>query len=303
LGGDPTSNYNIKRNSVYTITATLKNSSVSDVRVVAVAKKLELDDDGAARGSFAGSNIYWDGSKLTFDGAGSTSKQYYQGVFFKWGSLVGISPAAQGSGTDKRTWSGAETIYRTTAYNGSATGGGTKPTWKSSVAASTVYDSYKAIPYESDEFTTYGASQDHLNYSASTKTAKWSAYKGDICRYLGEIGAAPSGYRMPTSSEFAAQTWSVGGKSFNPDYPFGTADGQKDFSEKGYARNSAVLRLPAAGYRSGGTLGGVGNDGYYWSSSAKVDSDCFNLHVRWSDVLPSTNSVRPMAFSVRCIKD
>jgi hypothetical protein len=42
LGSDATSNYNIKRNCVYTINATLKNNSVSDVRVVAVAKGINL---------------------------------------------------------------------------------------------------------------------------------------------------------------------------------------------------------------------------------------------------------------------
>jgi uncharacterized protein (TIGR02145 family) len=48
LGSDATGNYNIKRNSVYTITATLKNSSVSDVRVVAVAKGINLSANGKA---------------------------------------------------------------------------------------------------------------------------------------------------------------------------------------------------------------------------------------------------------------
>ena len=45
---------------------------------------------------WAGSNVYWDGTQLTFDetvvdaDAGSDLKQ---GVFFRWGSLVGVSPS------------------------------------------------------------------------------------------------------------------------------------------------------------------------------------------------------------------
>jgi uncharacterized protein (TIGR02145 family) len=302
LGADATSNYNIKRNCVYTFTATLKKGGATDVRVKTVAKSWSLPDDKATRGTFAGSNIYWDGSKLTFDGAGSTSKQYYQGVYFKWGSLVGISPAAQGSGTDNRNWSGAETIYRTTAYNGSATGGGTKPTWNSAVAASTVYSAYADIPYEVDAFTTYDASQDHLNYT-STKTSKWSTYKGDICRYLGEIGAAPSGYRMPRDEEFVNGGFTIGG-TFGNDYALGTADGKKDFSAKGWAKNSAGLYFPAAGYRvTSGKLYNVGNYGSYWSSSAQSAASGFNLYFNSGGAYPSSNLDRQYAFPVRCVKD
>jgi uncharacterized protein (TIGR02145 family) len=266
-----------------------------------VAKSWELPNDGATRGSFAGSNIYWDGSKLTFASAGTTSKQFYQGVFFKWGSLVGISPAAQGSGTDGRSWSGAETIYRTTAYNGPATGSGTKPTWKSAVAASTVYSTYAAIPYESDGFSSYGESQDHLNYT-STKTSKWSAYKGDICRYLGEIGAAPSGYRMPRDEEFVSGGFTTGG-TFSPDY-IGTADGQKDFSSKAWGRNSAGLYFPASGCRyDSGSLNYVADDGRYWSSSAYNTTKGLSLFFQTKGVYPSDNRDRQFAHSVRCVKD
>jgi uncharacterized protein (TIGR02145 family) len=302
LGADATKNYNIKRNCVYTINATLKYAAATtDVRVKSVAKSWELPNDGATRGSFAGSNIYWDGSKLTFDGAGSTSKQYYQGVYFKWGSLVGISPAAQGSGTDKKDWSGAETIYRTTAYNGPATGG-TKPTWNTPVAASSVYSAYADIPYESDEFTTYNGSQDHLNYT-STKTTKWSAYKGDICRYLGEIGAAPSGYRMPRDEEFVSGGFVQGG-SFGLDYALGTADGKKDFSIKGWAKNSAGLYFPAAGFRGpNGGLSFVGDLGYYWSSSANNAFSGFHLYFNSTKVYPPNTNIRQAAHSVRCVKD
>jgi hypothetical protein len=58
---------------------------------------------------FARSNIYWDGNsssgKLTFVKAKDTppqddSKKGYQGVLFKWGSLVGVSPAQVSSNND-----------------------------------------------------------------------------------------------------------------------------------------------------------------------------------------------------------
>jgi hypothetical protein len=44
---------------------------------------------------WAKSNIYWDGQKLTFDRT-PLGHENYQGVFFKWWSLVGISPVGDG---------------------------------------------------------------------------------------------------------------------------------------------------------------------------------------------------------------
>jgi uncharacterized protein (TIGR02145 family) len=211
-------------------------------------------------------------------------------------------PAAQGTGINNRTWGGTKTIYRTTAYNGPATGGGTKPTWNAAVAASTVYSGYTNIPYEGDGFTTYNDTQDHLNYS-SNETSQWSAYKGDICRYLGEIGAAPSGYRMPRSEEFVSGGFTKGG-TVGTDDALGTADGKKDFSAKGWARNSAGRHFPAAGYRStDGQLNNVGNYSGYWSSSAQSATYGFYLSFVSESANPSNIIVRQFAFPIRCIKD
>lgn len=43
---------------------------------------------------WAGSNIYWDGGtqKLAFEPHGSVNDEGIQGVYFKWGSLIGIAP-------------------------------------------------------------------------------------------------------------------------------------------------------------------------------------------------------------------
>jgi hypothetical protein len=45
---------------------------------------------------FAGSNIYWDGERLTFDKVRSASTEQYGGVFFSWGSLIGQDAHALG---------------------------------------------------------------------------------------------------------------------------------------------------------------------------------------------------------------
>jgi hypothetical protein len=41
---------------------------------------------------WAGSNIYWNGSAMVFDLNGTTTHESYQGLFFKYRSLVGTSP-------------------------------------------------------------------------------------------------------------------------------------------------------------------------------------------------------------------
>jgi hypothetical protein len=41
---------------------------------------------------WAGSNIYWNGSAMTFDLNGTTTNESYQGLFFKYRGMVGTSP-------------------------------------------------------------------------------------------------------------------------------------------------------------------------------------------------------------------
>jgi uncharacterized protein (TIGR02145 family) len=304
LGGDPTSNYNIKRNSVYTITATLKNSSVSDVRVVAVTKWKHTPgtEDNQQTGKFAGSNIYWNGSKLTFDGAGTTTNQYRQGVYFKWGSLVGISPAQTPAGTD--VWTGDVIVYVPTFsqtsvswYNGKASG------------STPAYSIYGNIPYEDSQYFSYNATDNKLYYSDHETMAFWwgQQRRGDICQFLGEIGAAPRGYRMPRSDEFAAASpaWTKGGTSTTKN-DLGNAQGTTAIpSSYAWARKGSSNSLfPAAGLRkSNGELTGVGLNGYFWSSSANNATAGFDLSFDSSSVYPSGANHRQYAFSVRCIKD
>jgi hypothetical protein len=72
---------------------TFSNQTVSFNSTLGMATSYTLVVD-VKRILFARSNIYWDGSKLTFVPAGTDgSKEGYQGLFFFPNSLVGISPA------------------------------------------------------------------------------------------------------------------------------------------------------------------------------------------------------------------
>jgi hypothetical protein len=221
---------------------------------------------------FAGSNIYWNGSALVFDGYGSTGNQGVQGVFFKWGSLWGISPGqTAGAGNNGADFTNATPVYKTTG--------------KSTVA------SWADIPYWD--------SGDVID------NTKYASYKGDICEYLN------SGYRLPKSEEFGTLVntvllgWSWGG---NKDGVTGTwsDDGRTAImggSYNGrYVMNSVLgITLPASGYRmEDGFLYRVSATGNYWDSTGY--SDCCGFYIYFSgDVLGTSPNYRYSAGSVRCV--
>ncbi|MEI7829966.1 MAG: fimbrillin family protein [Prolixibacteraceae bacterium] len=95
----------------------------------------------------------------------------------------------------------------------------------------------------------------------------------------------PSGYRLPTETEFSAEmvTW---GSSPNAAGAFGSP-----------------LKLPGAGYRSysNGTLNNVGTHGFYWSCTV-AGTDSRDLKFNSGSALMGSD-YRANGFSVRCIKD
>ena len=64
--------------------------------------------------------------------------------------------------------------------------------------------------------------------------------------------------------------------------------------------NGAVF-LPAAGYRDGTDVGGVGSNGYYWSSSAYDDNYAYCLYFDGSYV-DAGNDYRDFGQSVRLVR-
>jgi hypothetical protein len=120
---------------------------------------------------FAASNIYYSVEKqrLTFDAELKGDNQLYQGVYFKYGSLVGISPVGSPAG-------GGVSIFTpnyTDIHNHDYT--------LSSVATEL---SYTAIPvYMGDRLD----------------TVSYTNQLGDICQYISSIGDGPAGnWRTPT---------------------------------------------------------------------------------------------------------
>jgi hypothetical protein len=242
---------------------------------------------------WAKSNIYWKSTGdntgyLTFD-THENSHQGYQGVFFKWGSLVGVSPV--GSYDDNTA------LYVPYDYTDD-----TKPTtakWKQTTRNAVKADT--DIPAVTDNWTSWEkiantstnipylnpANYAGSNYSRDNTyaidpdrntTAMYQSLRGDICQYLStKTGVVSGDYRLPTSNEFGtintnqwaasnptvnpnADGWIKGSGSFSVNNAAGKADGTANLlvaaDNNGNAvYGSAINRsmgdvvFPAAGYR------------------------------------------------------
>ncbi len=291
LGANATTNFNIKRNCTYTCTVTLKPND-SDVRIN--YNKL----------IWAGSNIYWDGTKLTFDAtpvdlANPTTQELTnmqkQGVSFKWGSLVGISLSSS-------------LVTYTPTYNSTTP---SSSTW--SIGSTT----YANITYFTDNVAG-DQTNAFLSDAAQNKDTNYLILKGDICQYLSKTQPSLGSWRMPTQQEFnaagladgASVSWTT---STAPWAEFGSfGDQTNNVNTQGtflmpgggtYTVNGASTSYPASGYRPiDGTLLNVGQGGYYWSCSAS-NTNGYTLSFDNSNVYPAANFNRQYAFAVRCVKN
>jgi uncharacterized protein (TIGR02145 family) len=246
--------------------------------------------------SFAGSNIYWDDDKLTFDEHGTTSHQYYQGVYFKWGSLIGVSPVGEtfSSGTVADQTSGTP-IYMKVRENGAWI-------WKKTNVAYAISKNWfsgsdwDAIPSGSTA-EPYGTSA----YTVLTLHSDFAGYLGDICNYIDPA------YRMPTRDELVALYSSSGYTSHitSDGTTSSNATGQQAFDQYygAFTGTGTSYTLPASGYRdhSSGTLNSVGYSGLYWSDSANNSSGVYYLYFDGGSADADYDASRGYGFSVRCV--
>ena len=163
-----------------------------------------------------------------------------------------------------------------------------------------------------------GFTADQVSGSCHSKAFSWADYElgnggstaADMTKYNSTDGKTVleaaddaatvnmgSGWRMPTTAEFAALGAAVN-TAWTSDYQ---GSGVAGIICTDKTDSSKVLFFPAAGDCSNGSVSNVGSNGYYWSSSLSTDnmiygrySNFFNGFVTWQ----SYNS-RSFGFSVR----
>jgi hypothetical protein len=234
---------------------------------------------------WAGSNIYWDAEnhRLTFDGVGETAHQNYQGLFFKWGSLIGISPEGN--------FSASKVIYAPGDFN-----------YYEATTMSDFYGSgtYTSITNNNPTSTSLQNTQNNLVYLNNTPPTE-NSYKGDICAYLsGQPGTPKGRWRMPTQHEFQLENWAVS-KSDEQPAPnvYGTA-----LVSGGILSEENVFLPAGGGLHEYGTNNWYYNTSTYWTATAGNQTSTIGI---WgSQMIFDDNimnaSLRHRATPIRCVR-
>jgi hypothetical protein len=277
---------------------------------------------------WAGSNVYWDQSlnggngSLTFAPHGDRTKEMYQGVFFKWGSLVGIDPSRYNGSTD---WNSSNSILYIPNYTSASV-----HSWTTDVHM--VYNNIPSLYAESI------IEQGIMDRYYLALYSDYANQKGDICRYLSEsegygggIGIVKGKYRMPTLCELVKGNnnggvisgsdygpipagsdgigkWTRIGSNVSSDW-FNITDTNPDGTYANFttgANYDGYAGFPTAGGRNSysyGSLNNVGVYGFYWSSSASSTTDFASYWYFTRDAMYIANDGRRAAYPVRCILD
>jgi hypothetical protein len=279
------------------------------------------------------------GSLTFFEKGATLEQQGYQGLYFKWGSLIGVAAGPNGSFT------GATYLYIpyistgkyykvkvsevTSGYeNGSnsdmtAAVGAFRSVIGSDMSSGGSTDWYK-IPY-----VTSGTTADRsFNYLASVTVHTPADYQGDICKFLSDTkvtngsgltrtwvmpkseiwgGKANTGYTFDGGSVTVEGAWlytwtDYGTANTTADGAGGTLN-YLTFTIK--ATNESAT-FPASGFRIGGdgALDGVGYYGICWGSSVSGASSAYDLVFYSSGVDPAYgDDDRAYGPSVRCVQN
>ena len=279
---------------------------------------ITVKDPSIAR-RFARSNIVWDGSKLTFAvtaADNATIPANVQGVFFKWGSLVAVSPVGN-------TYAANQILF--------SPDGTTNYTWANIPYASETSGKFGTHGTDEDDFAGYdgGSNTNGPGFNASTN-------KGDICRYISDQGWVQGRWRLPTSAEQQVLINEATSVSNNGGFGnvTGAPTGNNSYGNyiNGYwqpasgrwlgagaaadaARNtgkaaelvpgSSSVYFPAGGVRnySNGDTYFAGNYGSGWSGSSTNTTGAYYLGVSSGNASWNYDYFRTYGFPVRCVRE
>ena len=281
--------------------STESNPRSGEVHIVAgnMTKVIKITQRGEyyppRHSGWAGSNIYWDGSKLTFDDVNVRTHEKYQGVYFQWGSLWGLAP----NGSDQTIWGTNHTVY---LLNNDCT-------YRADVGGHV----WGGIPRVGDAEAITGnppSGKEDKDRNYLYEITDGSTGKGDICRYLTEqAGGLIHGrkWRMPTRREFEDCYNSM--HSGNSNVAVSSDGAGKQSMTAGRTMDGKVF-FPASGYRKegDGLLCYVDSRGYYWTGTPNRIKDSNYIYGGnwdfWSNYEgKDSGSLRSYGYSVRCVAE
>ncbi|MDR1882150.1 MAG: fimbrillin family protein [Prevotella sp.] len=299
--------------------------SFSDIDAENYGKDIKVPVD--YRASWARSNIYYnemaDGDPnnnegaLTFSETGD-AEEGYQGVFFKWGSLVGFDAGATFTSSSYLFIPDLSTgKYKKVAVSNTATLGTLFPGWSGNGGGD---DWILILAPDETVIDTSGAGRaDARLTDRSTDADLYKDYKGDICKFLSDkksdnLSGLTESWRMPISENFGPNNSYYTRSTDWPGSFTGTADevvdgkAIMDFAEdKGFVRltgfifpGSTVPTFPNSGNRH--SLGLNIGDSKYWSSSVYNELNAYLLNFSSSYLSPASSPYRDFGSSVRCVR-
>ena len=121
----------------------------------------------------------------------------------------------------------------------------------------------------------------------------------------------PVGFKMPASNAFTGFTTTGQNSGTQSELNVDGTDNRQTYkSNFGHnfwtsSSKTATINFPASGYRGseGGSLGSVGDNGYYWSAVPLNSDYCCNLKFRSFYVYPLYDNDWPYGFAVRPVAD
>ncbi|MDR1527411.1 MAG: hypothetical protein LBS46_07065, partial [Dysgonamonadaceae bacterium] len=273
-------------------------------------------------------NIYWDNTtkRLTFvpysETPSSVPENQYQGVFFKFGSLIGISPKGADAWNNSTTplfvpptLSGGHGEWYITSADGSLTDAGLpteligSPVYSHTNEQGTLWTgtNYAAIPYARGYMEMADPRQDR--YVINMPADSLVEFKGDICKYIDPA------YRLPVAYEFGrfhSTNWETANTLFGwtkvgmwntatSDKADGTYINTDNTGVKwGWTENF----FPASGSRSAYNINAVNDTGQscsYWSGSMHLSTNGGSLFSNNNSIAASASINRNNGLPVRCI--
>ena len=173
-------------------------------------------------------------------------------------------------------------------------------TWPSSVSSDSSNGTIAYATANPTTFIGYNTSNRDWYYtgSSSTDNTRWVTSESNKSIY----DPCPSGWRVPDGGSNGVWSKALGSSSYFA-YTYDSTNKGMNFSGK--FSSASIIWYPASGYRNyyDGSLGDVGDDGYYWSASPDNFS-AYSLYFYYRcDVFPSYNYNRAYGLSVRCLQE